>query len=218
MEETQMVIARGAESIIYRTTFYGMDAVVKERIPKNYRHPSIDLALRTARTRNEARLMHAARCAGVSTPIIFDIDECRIVMQYLNAKNLKACIKEMQEHEIEGILRKIGEVVARLHRNNIVHGDLTTSNMILYDGYLYLIDFSLGEKTQSIESKGVDLHLLREAFLSAHAEIFHMFNIILESYTEHYAKAQDVLARLKEIELRGRGHEREKRTGIRTQQ
>jgi len=207
------IIARGAESIIYRTKFFGLEAVVKERIPKGYRHPEIDMALRKARTRAEARLMHAARCAGVSVPLILDVDEFKIVMEYIPCPNLKKQIMEIQSMEIYEVLRMIGRAVAKLHGHNIVHGDLTTSNMLLYEGKLYFIDFSLGEKTNSIEAKGVDLHLLREAFLSAHAGLFEHFDAILASYAEDYPEGKEVIEKMVEIERRGRGYAKELRGG-----
>ncbi|MGB9636246.1 MAG: KEOPS complex kinase/ATPase Bud32 [Thermoplasmata archaeon] len=208
MEE---IIAKGAESVIYRTKFFSLDAVAKDRIPKGYRHKEIDLELRAARTKAEAKLMHAARIAGVSVPLIYDVEEFKIVMEYIDAKNLKNRITSMDLEEKIEVLGMIGENVARLHRNNIVHGDLTTSNMILHSGKLYFIDFSLGEKTASIEAKGVDLHLLQEAFLSAHAENFEMFDVILKAYARNYTDAPAVIARMYEIALRGRGHSKESR-------
>lgn len=213
MTEKLEIIARGAESIIYRKKFFGLEAVVKERIPKGYRHPEIDFELRKARTRMEARLMHGARCAGVAVPIILDVDEFRIVMEYIPSPNLKNQILRMEAEVLEDVLKEMGIAIAKLHRNDIVHGDLTTSNMLLYEGKLYLIDFSLGAKSRSVEAKGVDLHLLREAFLSAHAEIFDKFEVVLESYRRHYSEGNDVIEKMHEIELRGRGYSKKLRGG-----
>ncbi|MCX8174029.1 MAG: KEOPS complex kinase/ATPase Bud32 [Thermoplasmata archaeon] len=213
MVEVQEIIARGAESIIYKTKFFGIEAVVKERIPKGYRHPEIDFELRKARTKAEARLMHASRCAGVSVPVILDVDEFKIVMEYIPSPNLKTQIAKMNAGARDNILEELGRVIARIHSNDIVHGDLTTSNMLVYEGKLYLIDFSLGAKTRSTEAKGVDLHLLREAFLSAHAEVFEKFEIVVDSYSKHYSRAPEVIEKMREIELRGRGHAREQRGG-----
>ncbi|MEM3397110.1 MAG: KEOPS complex kinase/ATPase Bud32 [Thermoplasmata archaeon] len=213
MAEGREVIARGAESIIYRTKFFELEAVVKERIAKGYRHPEIDFDLRKARTKAEARLMHAARCAGVAVPLILDVDEFKIVMEYIPSPNLKRQIGSMDEEEQRKVLEEIGRVIAKLHQSDIVHGDLTTSNMLLYEGKLYLIDFSLGSKSRSTEAKGVDLHLLREAFLSAHAEIFDKFEVVLESYASHYLHACAVIEKMHEIELRGRGHPKRLRGG-----
>ncbi|MEM4293781.1 MAG: KEOPS complex kinase/ATPase Bud32 [Thermoplasmata archaeon] len=213
MAEGLEIIARGAESIIYRRKFFGLEAAVKERIPKGYRHPEIDFELRKVRTRAEARLMHAARCAGVAVPLILDVDEFKIVMEYIPCPNLKHQLGVMGEEEQKKVLEEMGLAIAKLHQHDIVHGDLTTSNMLLYEGKLYLIDFSLGAKTRNVEAKGVDLHLLREAFLSAHAEIFEKFGIVLESYAGHYSGAQAVIEKMQEIELRGRGYARHLRGG-----
>jgi len=91
-----------------------------------------------------------------------------------------------------------------LHRNGIVHGDLTTSNMIIRDGSIWLIDLSLGGRNAEIEEMGVDLHLIKEAFQSAHSEIFDSFQIVLDSYRMHFDKADEVLKRVEDIEGRGR--------------
>ncbi len=99
---------------------------------------------------------------------------------------------------------EIGRLAALLHKNGIVHGDLTTSNMILLDGRIWLIDFSLGGRNAEVEEMGVDLHLVKEAFLSAHSEIFDRFGIVMESYSDNFRGAKAVLERVKEIESRGR--------------
>jgi TP53 regulating kinase-like protein len=64
----------------------------------------------------------------------------------------------------------IGVVLARMHDLDIVHGDLTTSNMILKASTLeiFIIDFGLGMLKPTIEDKGVDLYVLERAFLSTH--------------------------------------------------
>ncbi len=98
----------------------------------------------------------------------------------------------------------IGFLAGRLHGGDIIHGDLTTSNMILSGDRLYLIDFGLGERSGELEAKGVDLHLLHEAFLSAHSEKSHLYEEVLRGYRDAYPDAKAVIAKAKEIEKRGR--------------
>jgi Kae1-associated kinase Bud32 len=86
----------------------------------------------------------------------------------------------------------------------MVHGDLTTSNMVMEGKAIYLIDFSLGSRNADIEEMGVDLHLLKEAFQSAHSERFELFQVVLDSYSEHFHQSKRVLAKIREIEERGR--------------
>ena len=200
------VIRRGAEAEIRIGAWMGRRVIVKSRVPKAYRHKELDTALRSSRTRNEARLIQEARHHGVPTPIIYDIDldEAAIVMEEIQGARVKDVLGRTDPASIEKICSEIGRLTAILHRNGIVHGDLTTSNMIMRDGRIWLIDFSLGGRKAEIEEMGVDLHLVKQAFLSAHSEIFDCFQIVLDSYRQNFEDADKVLRRVKEIESRGR--------------
>ena len=200
-----MLLKRGAEAELRRTTYLGREAVEKTRVLKGYRLPALDEELRKARIRTEARLIGEARAAGVSVPILYDIDlvENRLVMEFVEGPTAKAVL-EAGGVKADDVCGKIGEAIARLHGADIVHGDLTTSNMILRGGRLVLIDFSLGERTSSVESKGVDLRLLKEALTSAHARGPEHFESVARAYRRRYPGAAEVLAKAKEIEERGR--------------
>ena len=54
-------------------------------------------------------------------------------------------------------LKEAGRMVGHLHNAGIVHGDLTTSNMIIKNDRCYLIDFGLGYNSTEIEARGVDI-------------------------------------------------------------
>ncbi|HEY4704635.1 MAG TPA: KEOPS complex kinase/ATPase Bud32 [Thermoplasmata archaeon] len=200
-----MLLKRGAEAELRRTTYLGREAVEKSRVPKGYRLPALDEGLRRGRIRTEARLMGEARTAGVAVPILYDIDlaENKLVMEFVDGPTAKAVLDKGGKPAL-AVCRKIGEAIARLHVADIVHGDLTTSNMILRDGRLVMIDFSLGERTRSVESKGVDLRLLKEALTSAHARGPEYFEAVARAYRRRYPKAAEVLAKVTEIEERGR--------------
>jgi Kae1-associated kinase Bud32 len=200
------IIRKGAEAEIRIDMWMGRSVIVKSRVPKSYRHPELDRHLRSLRTKNEARLIREARQFGVPTPIIYDIDlqKAELVMEKIEGERVKDALSKADDRDIAKICKEIGRLTAVLHRNGIAHGDLTTSNMILRDGKIWLIDFSLGEKNAKIEELGVDFHLLKEAFLSAHSEIFDKFQIVIDSYREHFEKADAVIKRMKEIESRGR--------------
>lgn len=200
------IIRRGAEAEIRKGIWMGRDVIIKTRISKGYRHPEMDSAIRSWRTRNEARLIQEARKTGIPTPIIYDIDleKAELIMQEVKGSRVKDALKEADEEIAIRICREIGRLAALLHSNKIVHGDLTTSNMIFSDGRIWLIDFSLGGRNASLEEMGVDLHLLQEAFLSAHSEIFHYFKEVLHSYASHCPDHKEVFRKMKEIESRGR--------------
>jgi TP53 regulating kinase-like protein len=200
------LIKRGAEAEIYVSELNGKKVVVKRRVPKSYRLPQIDKRLREARTKLEAKLISQARSFGVSTPIIYDVDisENQIIMDYIEGIRIKEKLQEVDEDTQIKLCTEIGRSLGKLHKNHLIHGDLTTSNMILRDDKINFIDFSLGGKSKEIESKGVDLHLLSEAFESTHSQIFDKFDFVLEGYKAEYDEAEDVIKKVREIEKRGR--------------
>jgi Kae1-associated kinase Bud32 len=200
------VIRRGAEAEISLGKWMGRAAIFKRRVPKPYRHPELDRQLRASRTKNEAKLLQEARLRGVPTPIIFDISlaEGTMVMQYIEGPRAKDLLETAPEAEAMEIAGRIGTMVARLHAGGMTHGDLTTSNMIVSDGRVFLIDISLGSKTAGIEEMGVDLHLLREAFQSAHSGRMYLYDEVVRNYSQGFHKSKEVLAKVHQIEARGR--------------
>ncbi len=201
-----MWLRRGAEAELRRTEFLGRSAVEKHRVPKAYRLSQLDEDLRRARIRMEARLMSEARAAGVCVPILYDIDlvDNKIVMEFIDGLTLKEVLDRGGAPAREAA-REIGCIAGRLHRAGIIHGDLTTSNMILRDGRIVLIDFSLGGKGETAEERGVDLHLLREALTSAHKNATAYYREVLAGYRETLGPAaKESIAKVKEIEGRGR--------------
>ena len=200
----RQVVKRGAEATITEGEWHGRNVMVKERIPKRYRIPSLDNMLRRTRTKREAVLMAEARGCGIPTPIIYDVDvvSSTIVMENIKGELAKDVLQASQDRN--AVAREIGVLVGRLHANNIVHGDLTTSNMLIKDGKIYFIDFGLGERSQEPEKKGVDLHLLKEALDSAHSEFPELFGHVSESYISEYDGGKEILAIVEDIEKRGR--------------
>ena len=200
------VIRRGAEAEIGRDVWMGRKVIVKSRVTKAYRHPELDTAIRVSRTKNEARLIQDARRHGVPTPIIYDIDlkNAKIVMEEIEGERVKDVLDSTDEESCRGICKEIGRLVALLHKAGITHGDLTTSNMIIRDGKIWFIDLSLGTRNAMIEDMGVDLHLLKEAFQSAHSIILPMYDVIIDSYRSNYERGNEVLKKIREIEDRGR--------------
>jgi len=196
----------GAEAKLDSAIWLNRNVVFKQRVVKGYRHPSLDKSLQAARIKNEVRLMLEARKAGISVPIIYSVDipENRLVMEEIQGVRVKDALQNLSEGEAEQVCRKIGEIAAKLHENDIVHGDLTTSNMLLEGDRIVLIDFSLGAKTSELEDKGVDMHLLEEAFHSAHHKRSALYETVKDSYIKIYPGGAEVLRKVKEIEKRGR--------------
>ncbi len=200
-----LTLERGAEAVVSAADFLGREAVVKARRPKSYRDPQLDLSLRSARTRKEARLLQAARRAGVRTPYVYDIDmrEASITMEMVRGPRLRDILSPELD-SLEQVCSAVGEALAKLHRAGISHGDLTTSNMILADDGLCLIDFSLGSMPASVEDLGVDVHLLRRAFMSAHSDIHWTFEALIDGYRRGNPAAEAALAKADDIQSRGR--------------
>ena len=204
-----MLIKKGAEANLYLEDWYGKRVIVKERIPKKYRVRALDEQIRTYRTIHEPQLMHEAKRAGVPTPTIYMVNlaEKSIIMEYIEGRQVKQILNRLSANERTELCRKIGMLIGRLHKNGIIHGDLTTSNMILTsNGKIYFVDFGLGEFSNELEARGVDLHLMKRALQSTHylfAE--ESFKAVLEGYAEVVGETTEkVLEKIREIELRGR--------------
>lgn len=201
------VLSRGAEAILYFSEYEGQKVLVKERIRKSYRIEEIDKRLRKTRTREEAKLLTEARKVGVATPKIFMLDEknFKILMEYVDGIRVKELLASSNKKTVEKICFEIGRLIGKLHANNIVHGDLTTSNMIFKDGEIYFIDFGLGRISSRLEDKGVDLNLLLEALKATHFKILNVcWDNIVKGYKKEYKDAEEVLRKVEEIEKRAR--------------
>lgn len=197
------IIKRGAEAIL----FLDDSKLIKERVKKSYRLPQIDEKLRKLRTRKEAKLLSEARRVGIETPKIFSVDEngFKIVMEFIDGERLKEFFNETSDEKRGEIAEELGKEVGLLHKNGIVHGDLTTSNMILKDEKIFFIDFGLGEFSQREEDLATDLSVLKEAFKSTH---FKYLDLLWENFIKGYKQTNDnfnkVLDTLNGIEKRGR--------------
>lgn len=141
---------------------------------------------------------------------------------------------EKWELKVKELMMKIGIAVGKLHNVGVVHGDLTTSNLMLRpvplngklgqdagvgstpavaeqqaernfgEGEIVLIDFGLAMQTVQEEDKAVDLYVLERAFGSTHPEAEEGFKEVLRAYGESYKGGKVVLQRLTEVRLRGR--------------
>jgi len=194
-------IARGAEAVIYRDR----DMVVKERIAKGYRLREIDDRLRKSRTRREAKVYDKLKDLSFIPALeTMDDKEMRLEIEYIAGKKLADHLEGL---DWKKLCREIGRKIAELHNRHIIHGDLTTSNMILRekDGKVCLIDFGLSFFSHKIEDMAVDLHLIREALESKHHTIREQgFRELLRGYKEEAKEAEKVIARLEQVEARGR--------------
>jgi len=204
------LMKKGAEASLYRAYWHGKRVIMKKRSPKKYRPLILDEQIRSYRTMHEPQLIHEAKKAGVPTPTIFlvDVKNANIIMEFIEGKQVKQLLNGINESERRSLCLRIGELIGKLHKIGIIHGDLTTSNMILdSDGKVFFVDFGLGEKTEELEARGVDLHLMKRALQSTH---FRFTEECFEAVIDGYSKVFDaetvktVLDKIREIERRGR--------------
>jgi TP53 regulating kinase-like protein len=201
------ILYRGAEAEICVSRYMGRSVVQKRRVKKTYRIREIDAMLIAMRTKEESKLMTLARTYGVSVPIIYDIDLTKgiITMEYVKGRRIKDILNTINESERKRLCGMIGENIARLHNHDLIHGDITTSNMILFQDRIYFIDFGLGSANGELEAKGVDLHVLMEAFDSTHSRHPECFTYVFEGYTKQFqGDVSTVMEKIEEIVRRGR--------------
>lgn len=74
-------------------------------------------------------------------------------------------------------------MVVQVHDSGIIHGDLTTSNMVITEGGdIVLLDFGLSYFKDSAEDRAVDLYVLERAFKSTHPSLEDRFGAVLMVY------------------------------------
>ena len=188
--------------------------IIKQRIPKSYRLKELDEKIRKLRTRSEAKLIEkASKIIKVPKIIKSDENTKEIIMDFVRGKRLSDCLNDFPLGKQLSIIRKVGELAAILHNSDIIHGDLTTSNMIIkkngnsYDE-IFFIDFGLGFISRKVEDKAVDIHLIMEALEAKHFENFvGLKKAFLQGYKIRSREFQKILERFKKVEQRGRNKE-----------
>ncbi|MCK5045058.1 MAG: Kae1-associated serine/threonine protein kinase [Candidatus Heimdallarchaeota archaeon] len=204
---------RGAESKLFLKKWFNIPALHKVRFPKSYRIKELDFQFRKSRTIHEAKLLAKAKEAGVRTPIIFEIDisNTTLVLEYIDGEILKTLLPKISKKEIQEICEQLGEDIGKLHNARIIHGDLTTSNIIKSpnEKQLAFVDFGLGYISDRLEDFGIDLFLLERAFRNTHSAIFvDAWKIVIKGYKKTSVNSKDIENKLLEISSRGRYSER----------
>ena len=191
------LIAQGAEAKI----FLENKRILKNRFRKSYRIKEIDDRLRGSRTRREAKILQKLEAFNFPAPKVIESDNKEnLVIEKIEGK----LVKDVLQANYKKLCTEIGKKVAILHNNTIIHGDLTTSNMIL-GKEIYFIDFGLSFFSEKPEDKAVDLHLLKEGLESKHYKIWEdCFKCVLSSYKKEAKRSVETLKRLEAVEKRGR--------------
>lgn len=196
------LFAQGAEAKL----FLENDLIVKNRFPKSYRIKEIDERLRGFRTRREAKILQKLKAINFHSPRLIKSDNKEnILIERVSGNLLKNVLdKEIFFDKQKKLCAEIGEKIAILHNNSIIHGDLTTSNMI-FNKQIYFIDFGLSFFSDKAEDKAVDLHLFKEGLESKHYRIWEdCFKSALDGYKKEAKKSEETLKRLEAVEKRGR--------------
>ncbi|ESW96457.1 hypothetical protein KL918_000410 [Ogataea parapolymorpha] len=212
--------------------------IIKYRPPKAYRHEVLDKQLTKSRTAAEARLLSKLYSLEIPAPKLIALDAPHgiIWMEFLgfelanghisSLKNWLWYLEKRQEDNstatialadsVKQVLILVGQAIAKLHLQNIVHGDLTSSNILLEQKMEKLqptlIDFGLSAYSPLAEDKAVDLYVLERALTSTHPVYSKTYNEwLLQGYEETYCnkpnnkrKYTEVSKRLEDVRLRGR--------------
>ena len=197
------IIQQGAEANIIKVRNW----IIKDRVKKGYRIPELDIKIRGRRTKSEAKLLEkASKVINCPTPFLQPSirNSSKLKMPFIDGKKLSDYLDKFPLKKQKEVCKLIGESTAKLHDADIIHGDLTTSNMILKNNKIYFIDFGLGFVSHKFEDKAVDIHLLKQALEAKH---FKNWEILLREVLKGYSKSKDskiVLERLNKVEKRGR--------------
>lgn len=199
------LVKKGAEADIYVTSWNRKNSILKIRKKKDYRVDSLDIRIRTLRTIREAKMISESKSFGITTPLVYFVDEkkCKIYLQFVPGK----LVRDLPLKQIVKTCKEIGKIVGTLHKNGIMHGDLTTSNFILSKRGLVILDFGLAQKTDTVDDYAIDLRLFKEVLNSAHAQIVdNAWSLFVQGYQSILGKAiaDKVINQVSVIEKRGR--------------
>jgi TP53 regulating kinase-like protein len=199
------LLKKGAEADLYQTKWQNSKAILKVRKIKNYRNSLLDLKIRKQRTIKECQMISFVKSFGIPTPLIYfvNLKTTSIMMQEIPGTP----VHDLPESTIVEVSKDIGKLVGTLHKNGVMHGDLTTSNFILFKNTVFVIDFGLSQNTIKSEDHAVDLRLIKEILNSALAKIMlPSWKNFLHGYKSvvgnaYYAKITKLVS---DIESRGR--------------
>lgn len=199
------LLKKGAEADIYITSWNGQNSILKIRKKKDYRVHSLDTRIRTLRTIREAKMISEVKAFGITTPLVYFVNEkkCEIYLQLIEGK----LIRDLPAKQIIKTCKEIGKIVGLLHKNGVMHGDLTTSNFILSQKGLVILDFGLSQKTDKIDDYAIDLRLFKEVLNSAHAQIVDdAWTLFVQGYGKILGKniTEKIINQVLVIEKRGR--------------
>ena len=199
------LVKKGAEADLYQTKWQNSKAILKIRKVKKYRNSLLDSKIRKQRTIKESQMLSLVKSYGIPAPLVFfvNLKKTSITMQEIPGTP----VHDLSEPKIIELSKDIGKLVGTLHKNGVMHGDLTTSNFIFFQKTVFVIDFGLSQISIKPEDHAVDLRLIKEILNSAHAKIMQpSWKNFLNGYKSivgnaYYAKITKLVL---DIESRGR--------------
>ena len=207
------LIYRGAEAELWLSDWYGLPTIIKRRVPRDFLIPQLDWRIRKLRTRREVRMLEFAKKLGIHVPAVYfvNLEKTEIFLEYIEGERLCDIIQSGRYNA--EVIRAFGKEVGILHSNGILHGDLTTANVLVCKKIPVIIDFGLSDKGKDAEDFGTEYHLFNRAVETAHPRLAKK---IMEDFTEGYKegnpdKWEEVIKRAEDIRKRGRYIPPEKR-------
>ncbi len=185
----------GAEAKLYPVRIAGKRMLVKRREPKGYRIAELDNEIREGRTRREARITIKLRQLGANVPAIIAIGRFSIWMEEIDGKLLAKLPRAKRFYELAG------KQLALMHSHDIIHGDFTPANIMVFGKKVFVIDFGLAEQNPDPEGKAIDLLLMKRSLP------LEMYSAFEKSYIAS-GGSKSTLSALSKIELRGRYQKR----------
>jgi Kae1-associated kinase Bud32 len=189
---------KGAEAELFQIKFEGKKALLKKRILKKYRNKKLDESIRKKRTRSEAKLLREAGKI-INTPHIYQVNEdnAEIVMEFIEGQKLKEIIENKKN-----LAELAGKEIKKIHNYGLIHGDLTTSNIIHNKGVLFFVDFGLGYFSKKIEDQATDLVVFKKTFNATHSSFKNGWKKVMNGYKP----SKEIVTKMEAIEKRARYH------------
>lgn len=211
---------------IYRTTHNGKTCLAKERFVKTYRIAELDMKLRKSQINAESKALEKLKKTNCDTPSLLYVDKERCVIYMdeipgMTVRDYIASLGDLSHPEnkaaIENIAFKMGISISNVHHSRIIHGDLTTSNMIVpprpadlaadakyLPEKVHLIDFGLSFTSDLVEDRSVDFYVMERAIQTTHDHSDHLIHMIYNTYKNENRLGNKVQTRLNDVRNRGR--------------
>ncbi len=208
----KLLLSEGAEAKIYLEKNKNKKIILKERIKKNYRHKKLDEKIVYSRTKKEYKILKKLEENTKNKTSLFfnkaiEYKKNKLKLQYIEGKEL-----QKKDYENKKIIREIAKKIFLMHKNKIIHGDITPKNILkTKEEKIYFIDFGLSYFSERIEDKVYDLYMTKETFSQK------FYKKLLEEYKTLYKKENEekkfllLEERIKRIEERGKNKKKNKK-------